>query len=712
VTVHRHLLPTLAVLATLAAGLVATGDPSAADGPVRSVSVSGTGVSTYPTFDPAVTRYGIRTGADTAGSITVTASTSDPVGRVLVNGRTVTSGAPVTVDGLVAGDEIAVRIEDEGGAASYGYVVLPAEFPALTATSAGVGPADGLVFLGLIRFFPGPTFNAVVDDNGVPAYLDATGAGNDFKLQPDGRYSEGRTTTTPGRLGERIIARDASFAEVASYETVGLVNTDFHDSIFLPDGHVALVAYEYFADNPGVLESVIQEQDEDGQVVFQWRSRDHVPFAEGLVSPNGDYAHINSLQVTADGDFLASFRNTSQILKIARRAHDGYDEGEVIWRLGGLANEFTFVDDPYGGPCAQHTAYELANGNLLVFDNGAAYEPASPFAGQTGDICPDPEDPGGPRIARPQSRVAEYVLDEEAQTATLVWSHEVTGRFTPFAGSSQRLANGNTLIGWASDAPVATEVDADGQVVWSLSATLGYLTYRAFRFPAPDAIAPVVTVSTPVDGQVYGRDQVVDLDLGCTDRGGSTLATCTADSTVPGRLDTATPGEHTLTVTGTDGAGNTTTESVTYRVGAGAHQPDAWLKRAHGSAWKGQDRYGTDGSGQQITFTVRNGRTATARVRVQNDGTQVDDLVVRGSRNTHQFRLRYRSGGRDVTDAVRAGTFVLPAVEPGRSVSLTIEITAVASSLGSPEQAVRLTASSAAEPDHRDVVVALARKPG
>ena len=40
----------------------------------------------------------------------------------------------------------------------------------------------------------------------------------------------------------------------------------------------------------------------------------------------------------------------------------------------------------------------------------------------------------------------------------------------------------------------------------------------------------------------------------CSDRGGSSLQSCTATP-----VDTGTPGSHTMTVTGVDGAGGTTT---------------------------------------------------------------------------------------------------------------------------------------------------------
>ena len=63
------------------------------------------------------------------------------------------------------------------------------------------------------------------------------------------------------------------------------------------------------------------------------------------------------------------------------------------------------------------------------------------------------------------TRVTEYELDPVApETATLVWSYVPANTCSFFAGSSFRLANDNTLIGWASDrTTLATEVDREHQ---------------------------------------------------------------------------------------------------------------------------------------------------------------------------------------------------------------------------------------------------------
>ncbi len=63
------------------------------------------------------------------------------------------------------------------------------------------------------------------------------------------------------------------------------------------------------------------------------------------------------------GIILLSFRHLNEVTKIDSSS------GEIIWRLGGKQNQFTFLGDtmPFS---AQHDARRIANGNLTLFDNG------------------------------------------------------------------------------------------------------------------------------------------------------------------------------------------------------------------------------------------------------------------------------------------------------------------------------------------------------
>ncbi|CAM3508784.1 aryl-sulfate sulfotransferase [Nocardioides dubius] len=671
---HRLVIASAAVLVVSTAAL--TAPPALAaprEAPVApravaapSISVTGTGVSTYPAFSADVSRYGLRTGPGTGGTVQVRVSDVPASSLVTVNGRLTKPGTAVTLNGLGEGDEITVLVTADGATRHYTWVYLPAGFPLPQATTTGE-TGEGGVFLTLGSMLSNDAFATIVDDNGVPRFVRSLSKSNDFKLAPNGNYSVAVPTTTPGKSGDRIVELDAQFNEVASHETKGLVNTDFHDSVLLADGHVLLVGYEGVN---GQIDATIQEQDADGEVVFDWTSADHFTPPQAQVSPMGDYAHINSVAPTADGNLIASFRNLSTVAKISRST------GEVLWRLGGKESDFTFVGDPYGGPCAQHTAYELASGNVLIFDNGAAARPAYAQTGQAGDFCPDPAatPPGSGAVARPQSRAVEYRLDEEAGTATMVWQHVPQGRFSIFAGSTQRLPNKNTMIGWAINGdndftqPVATEVDAAGDVVWSLRAD-GAISYRAFRHPAPDAIAPAITVPAAVK---VAQDAVALPGFGCTDRGGSSLVRCTAPGLRGGYLDTRTRGTHTVAVTALDGAGNRTTRSFSYTVTRSAARTDLMVRRA-GAPWRGAGVL-TPKSPTTVSAKVAMGSRAKLRLALRNDGATATRLTLRSTAHKPGWRVRYTVGGRDITRAVLRGTWRTPRLAPGARATVTVVI--------------------------------------
>ena len=171
-----------------------------------------------------------------------------------------------------------------------------------------------------------------------------------------------------------------------------------------------------------------------------------------------------------------------------------------MWRLGGRRSDFSFEDEsgaPGVGPCAQHTATELDNGDIMVFDNGAW---------SINPLCVDPSDPDGPTVERTPSRVAVWSLDAEPGVAIAVRDISVPGRYAIFAGSAQPLAGGRTLVGWASETKaLASEFAEDGTLLWDLKVPGAekHFTFRAFKQQVPDAIAPEVSVRVPAVGASY-----------------------------------------------------------------------------------------------------------------------------------------------------------------------------------------------------------------
>jgi hypothetical protein len=315
-------------------------------------------------------------------------------------------------------------------------------------------------------------FVAKLDSAGVPLwYRGESQAVFDFKKHPGGSLSY--AVRRSGGSGAHQVLLDSNFQEVSRLSTVGLVQTDIHDFLILPNGNRVFMSYEPavhdltafgLAVDESVKDSIFQEVTPDQQVLFQWNSWDHMQYDHSVYAFNQrDYAHGNSIALDHDEHWLWSSRGLSQVMRIHRTT------GEVMWRLGGIASDFTFVNDPYNGFCGQHTASRLDNGHVLIFDNSRTCLPELQ----------------GSRPA--QSRAVEYALDEVAMTAELVWSYERQDIFASSQGSAQRLSNGNTMICWGSGSDVlATEVTAAGDVVYELTARgendARFMCYRARRF--------------------------------------------------------------------------------------------------------------------------------------------------------------------------------------------------------------------------------------
>lgn len=219
--------------ASLSAVLSEPGPSQAAQAPVHLVAVDTPGVTVFPGFSPGIERYAVRPTASTAGVLRVRATTSDAAGSIRVDGRLVDDGL-ATLTGLVPGDEISVFIRDSAGTATYALVYLPADFPLLArATPPTAATEDGHVLLTLGKWTePSRFFEVAVDDNGVPAVLRVQDSAMDFKLQPNGHFS----TSVGATNDSAVVEYDEQWRVVGRHRTVGLNNTDDHDSILLPDG--------------------------------------------------------------------------------------------------------------------------------------------------------------------------------------------------------------------------------------------------------------------------------------------------------------------------------------------------------------------------------------------------------------------------------------------------------------------------------------------
>ncbi len=428
-----------------------------------------------PAFDPSIERYAIFPGSDPELSIKVSA---DPTDTITINGAPAATGISVSLPALNMGARIPISVTNAAGATTrIELVYVPREFPRLETTILTDGVAPGHLYVGI------DNFAAILDNNGVPYWLRKEPRPViDFKKHPNGKYSYGvRTAGTNrwDRVNIEQVVLDENFNEIGRYKTKGLGHTDGHDFLLLENGNRVHVAYvgakrrvKKGAPKPNgfVEDSVVQEINPRGKVVFQWNSWGDIPYREVpklfLRRGKREYAHLNSIDVDHDGHYLFSLRGTAQVIKVHRRT------GKVIWKLGGKSSDFKILGDPFRGFCGQHTAERLDNGNILLYDNGVAKHKSCAAKGPP----------------RKYTRVAEYAIHERLKIAQLVWSWS-DGTFSGFAGSSQRLPSGNTLVGWGGNgAKLATEVSYEGAKVFEIRGTVGVSdpqparSYRVKRF--------------------------------------------------------------------------------------------------------------------------------------------------------------------------------------------------------------------------------------
>ena len=378
---------------------------------------------------------------------------------------------------------------------------LPPDFPEITINTIN-NPSPGNIFVANVRFGTTNTdgfFLMIVDNNGTVVKYKRMEpiAGFDFKVQQNGllTYSEVFQFFQGYSFGQFKIM-DTSLTVLDSVQAGNGYQAGLHEFLIMPNGHYLFLIYDPQPFDmseviPGgdpnaiVIGGIIQELDSDKNVVFQWRSWDYIPVTDtydDLLASQIDYMHLNAIELDDDGNLLFIGRHLSEVTKISRQT------GDIIWRLGGKQNEFTFIDEhSENAPhyfAEPHDIRRIDNGNITLFDNGDFHTP-------------------------PYSRAVEYELDENSKTATLVWEYQKDPDVYAFAmGSVQRLANGNTLIGWgtvsAFGGPVLTEVHPDGTVAFEMSFPPELASYRAHRFPWVSGLpAATFTEFEVLEGNTY-----------------------------------------------------------------------------------------------------------------------------------------------------------------------------------------------------------------
>jgi len=421
-----------------------------------------------------------------------------------VNGVSVSAGM---IDLPVEDDDLTwLQLRRGGVVRDYWFRCVPDDFPRLEIDRPGE-PTPGW-YLTTLRTDPGQhTFAIVLDGRGAPIwYKRLSQVMIDLK-----RRSDGRLIITPS-LGPRYgVLPDRGYQILSLTGTLidehttiddpadpGVeYPTDHHDYVPLTNGARAMLTYPLLADQDlrvlgtGYLEhdeiadGVIQEIDVDGNLVWSWRTSDHIGYDEvtypvrwepspGYVGGEVDPFHLNSLGLVADGsgDYIVSGRHIDAVFRVERSS------GDLEWILGSPlpatpqsgAPRLTILNDPLGGPRRPHDA-RMTGDVVTMFDNRT--------------------DTGQP------ARAVAYRVDTVAGTATLLWQiDEPQGRSSVGLGSARVQPDESVLVSWGGALqPMIEEYDVAHNLLMRITQVDGGVTYRAVKEPPASFSAAALRAS-------------------------------------------------------------------------------------------------------------------------------------------------------------------------------------------------------------------------
>lgn len=233
-----------------------------------------------------------------------------------------------------------------------------------------------------------------------------------------------------------------------------------------------------------IVEAIFQEVDiETGELLFEWKSLDHISPHESVLPVNEgqagagfnssdawDYFHINSVDKDEEGNYLLSARNAASIYKINGTS------GEIIWKLGGLPKiTSTSFESNFNFSFQHHARWIKKDGSkeiISFFDNSA-----QGTENRDGNVVHYNPTSSGKIIEVDNSKHVAKLLKEYLPPDDLLAKSQ---------GSTQVLPNGNAFINWGSSGAV-TEFNHDATPIFHAYFDSGSLgenvqNYRAFKY--------------------------------------------------------------------------------------------------------------------------------------------------------------------------------------------------------------------------------------
>ncbi|KAK9780354.1 putative ASST-domain-containing protein [Seiridium cardinale] len=290
---------------------------------------------------------------------------------------------------------------------------------------------------------------------------------------------------------------DTSYREVYKVGAQYLkVKADLHECELTGHGTVIVTAYETGRSRapPGlasthttlIRESIFQEIDlETNKALFTWRASEHVDIYDSYEGHNSpwDFFHINTIEKTADGNYLVSARHMHSIYLVNGQT------GDVMWTMGGQKNEFVELP-PEDGVLSSNPVLTFAWQHHTRFYNNGKNNGENRTEMTFFDNHQKDHNEYG--CTANCSRGLHVRLDTESNPKTVQLIQEYqhpAGLLSQSQGSMQILDNGNAFIGWGRN-PSFTEHTPDGKAVldvqfspWLSKATADHAldNYRAYK---------------------------------------------------------------------------------------------------------------------------------------------------------------------------------------------------------------------------------------
>ncbi|HLW94631.1 MAG TPA: MFS transporter [Solirubrobacteraceae bacterium] len=302
-----------------------------------------------------------------------------------------------------------------------------------------------------------------------------------YRGKPALSYWQGYVTNTGATESGEDIVLNQHYQQVAKLRGVDGWKLTLHEFLIVGDDAWVTankdVPYDLSrfggAYNGAIDDSAVQEYDlRTGKLLYNWDALDHIlPGDSYATVPTNafpwDTYHVNSISLEGNDAMLVSMRDTWAAYLVNLRP--GKAKGHIIWTLGG-----------------RHSSFKIPSEAAFQWQHDVMLQPGNVVTMFDDHCC---QLTGGGTYVAPSanSRPLTLKLDLASHSARMLSaavtaSGENLGIASDYMGSTQPLANGNTMVGWGST-DYLSEYSRNGNEVLGAQWPGSNLSYRAVVEP-------------------------------------------------------------------------------------------------------------------------------------------------------------------------------------------------------------------------------------